>query len=411
MIKNIPRIQNQVVPSLLNQINTLNIVRMMWFESPLSRAELSRKTGLSKPTISKIVDGLTDRGLLEYTGENHGSTNGGKRAQLYRFNPNAGYILVCDIQETYVEGVISNCKANFLGHFRINMSDRSDPHRVMQTVLARFKKLLDSHSINKSQLLGVGISMPGVIDFESGLVIDSPGLPKWNGFQVCDPFKESFTSEVFVENENRLMVLAEHWFGAAMDMNDFISISMGESTGTGSAIFIGGNLWRGTNNIAGEIGHMRIRVCGEDGIEHSEKMNSYLAVWSFLNKAQELLKIYPRSELNGILSSGKTLSVEDIFSCADRGDEAAIRAVTELGEWLGLLIGDILLNLDLPLVVINGPYRKGGSLLMNIIQRTINKLYMSQMMMGTKIVYSGISKDIRKIGAVSLVIQQHFSFT
>jgi N-acetylglucosamine repressor len=411
MNRTIPRIQNQAVPSLLNEINTQNIIRMMWFESPLSRADLSRRTGLSKPTISRIVEVLNERGLLESTGESVGAAGGGKKAQLYRFNPNAGFILVCDIQETYVEGAISNCKANFLNQFRMDISENSEPEQVIGLILEEFKRLLVKASLDNHRLLGVGISMPGVIDFEQGAVINSPGLPKWNGYQICKPFEATFGVDTFVENENRVMAVAEHWFGAAMDISDFISISMGESTGTGSAIYMGGNLWRGTNNIAGEIGHMRIRVDQNEGIVSSEKLNSYLAVWSFLKNTRDLANSYPQSHLNNVLEKQQELLVEDVFKIADLGDEAAIKAVTELGEWMGLMIGDILLNLDLPLVVINGPYRKGGSLLMGIIEDTIKKLFMPQMMAKTKISYSGISEDIRKIGAISLVIQQHFSFS
>jgi len=411
MNKALIRIHNQAVPSLLSEINTLNIIRMMWFGSPLSRADLSRKTGLSKPTISRIVEVLTARGLLESTGEIIGSAGGGKKAQLYRFNPSAGFILVCDIQETYIEGAISNCKANFLERFRIDISAESEPCQVIESVVSGFRDLLAHLSIEYKRLLGTGISIPGVIDFEHGLVINSPGLPKWNGFQVRKPFEEAFGTSAFVENENRLMAVAEHWFGAAMDVSDFISISMGESTGTGSAIFIGGNLWRGTNNIAGEIGHMQIRLSENGGVDFPEKLNSYLAVWSFLEKSEQLIKGYPGSQLTNVVTQGKELTVEDIFSYANQGDEAAMKAVARLGEWMGLMIGDVLLILDLPLVVINGPYRKGGSLLMEIIQDTIKELYMSQMMAKTKIVYSGISEDIRKIGAVSLVIQHHFSFS
>ncbi len=411
MNRTFPRIQNQAVPSLLNEINTLNIIRMMWFESPLSRADLSRRTGLSKPTISRIVDVLSERGLLESTGESVGAAGGGKKAQLYRFNPNAGYILVCDIQETYIEGAISNCKANFIERFYLEITDQSEPEQVIYTLLEEFKKLMVKASLDNHHLLGVGISMPGVIDFEQGAVINSPGLPKWNGIQICKPFEAAFGVETFIENENRVMAVAEHWFGAAMDISDFISISMGESTGTGSAIFIGGNLWRGTNNIAGEIGHMRMRVNQTGDISDSEKLNSYLAVWSFLKKARDLAHSHPQSHINDLMKNGKELLVEDVFKIANSGDEAAIKVVTDLGEWMGLMIGDILLNLDLPLVVINGPYRKGGSLLMGIIQATIRRLFMPQMMVNTKISYSGIAEDIRKIGAISLVIQQHFSFS
>jgi|SRR5271157_41206 len=406
----IPRIQRQAVPSLLNEINTLNVIRLMWFASPLSRADLSRKTGLSKPTISKIVQVLSEQGLLESTGENSGSLSAGKKAELYRFNPNAGYILVCDIQENYIEGAISDCKGTFLDRFRAELTPDTLPDRAIQSILSGFDNLLTSCSIAYSRLLGIGISIPGVIDYENGVVINSPGLPLWNGIHIREPLEATFNTVVFVENENRLMAVAEHWFGAAMDVSDFVSVSMGEGTGTGSAIYIGGNLWRGANNVAGEIGHTRLHIQDSMNGDQPIKLNSYLAVWSFLKHTRELLQTYPQSRLKAFAAPGNELMVEHVFYYANLGDEAAVKAVADLGEWMGLMIGNILLTIDLPLVVINGPYRKGGQLLMNHILGALDRMFLPMTLSKTKIVYSGVPENIKQLGALSLVLQHHFSF-
>jgi N-acetylglucosamine repressor len=405
----LPRIQKQAVPSLLNEINTLNVIRLMWFESPLSRAELSRKTGLSKPTISKIVQVLSEQGLLELTGENSESGNAGKKAQLYRFNPNAGYILVCDIQETYIEGAISDCIGNFLDRFRYEISAETSPDIAIKSIISGFDKLMRNCSIPYPCLLGVGISIPGVIDYENGMVINSPGLPRWNGVQIRGPLEDIFKTDVFVENENRLMAVAEHWFGAAMDVNDFISISMGEGTGTGSAIYIGGSLWRGANNVAGEIGHTRLNIRENLTDEQPIKLNSYLAVWSFLKHTREIVQTHPQSILGSFIAQGNELMVKHVFDYANLGDEAAMTAVADLGEWLGLMIGNILLTIDLPMVVINGPYRNGGQLLMDYILDSLHRMFQPMTLTKTNILYSGVPENIKQLGALSLVLQHHFT--
>ena len=394
------------VPALLSEINTMLVLRDVWTNGPLSRAELSRRTGLSKPTVSKIVQALVERGLVEAAGKNDGSPQGGRRARLFRFNPEAGFVLVCVVHEGHLEGALGDCSARFLERFRLNFDVTSAPDEVIGAAVERFRILLDRYPDTLRRLIGVGVSLPGIADHESGEAIYVPGLPNWCNCNVAEPFERAFGVDVVVENESRLMASAEHWFGVAQSVDNFVSISIGE--GTGGAVFIDGRLWRGASYMAGEIGHMRLDT-GGGGRQPEPPINNQVAAWAFVDRAIDLARRDPEGQLAGQIARGERPEVGHIFEAARAGDEAARRAVADLGYYLGILIGNALLHYDVPLVVMHGPYTQGGSLLLDVIYETLDTWFMPQVERNTEICYSGIEKDIELVGATSLLLQQTFA--
>jgi predicted NBD/HSP70 family sugar kinase len=406
-MKNSTRVQSKVIPSWLNEINTTVVLHEVRQNGPVSRVELWKRTGLSKPTVYKIVDTLVSRKLLEPAGEGNGSALGGKPSLLYRFNTQAGFLLVFVLHETSVEGAVGDCAARFQKRFSFPITRESPPDEVLNQVIRRFRRILSSTPAYRDRLLGIGISLPGVADLQCGKAVYVPGLPAWDNLDICAPFEAAFQVDTWVENESRLKAVAEHWFGAAQGVDDFASISIGD--GTGSGIYLRGSLWRGANHLAGEVGHMPLALLDSGQPQQMEVINSRIATWAFLDRATQAAQENPASALAKEWHRTGKVQIPKIFELAELGDEVCSQLVDELGFWLGLLIGNVLLHYDMPLLVLHGPYRSGGDRLLDIVRKTLGNHFLPHMVDHTVIRFSEISKDIDQIGAASLVLQQIFA--
>ncbi len=407
MNRSVSGLPHKVGPSFLHEVNTLKVLTKFWFEGPFSRADVYRETGLSKPTVSKVVGKLVEDGFLLPVKDVRGPSGIGKPAKMYHFNEEARYFLVCDIQETFVKGALSNFHPVFSHEFNLSMDAHMDPEVVLGKIVREFESILSERRELADRIAGIGVSVPGIVDSNAGILTYSPGLPRWGNTQIKEYFEERLHLPVFVDNENRMTAAAEFWFGTAQGVENFISISMGEGTGIGSAIFLNGALWRGANNLAGEIGHMRFHP-DLSRKELSNKINSRLALWAFSDQAKAVARQKPDSQFAQHCEA-RGFAIDAVFELANEGDEDACRVVDEYAEWLGLVIGNMLLNFDVPLIVIGGLLCKGGDRLLKAVRETIQALFFSQLLEKTKIRCSKVEENSELIGAMSMVVQHIFT--
>src|ERR1700733_15445621 len=245
-----PLRQKPGTPSLLRELNDRAALELLLAEGPLTRAQLSERTGVSKVTVSQMLARLEDRGLVMVAGEQAGGR--GPNAALYSVVPSSAYVAGLYVEFDQVSAVIADVTGQRMADISVDPNGTDDPVGMVRDAMGQ---ACESAGIGFSDLSAVVIGSPGVLDPRTGAPRLAVNLPTWQE-GVLDGLREVLHTPVLIENEVNLAAMAERAGGAAVGLDDFAFVWLG--TGLGLASGIGGPGGRGVGGAAGEIGWMPV---------------------------------------------------------------------------------------------------------------------------------------------------------
>jgi predicted NBD/HSP70 family sugar kinase len=229
------------------------VLQHVYAEGEISRADIARRTGLTRVTVSDLVADLIDERLIAEVGTRTGETRPGKPATLLSINPEAYHLIGLDLSDhTRFHGAVLDVFGRVLARRDLELGERTGDDAVA-LVLQLARDLVEAAT---SPVLGIGVGSPGVVD-TSGQVLSAPNLG-WQGVPLQQLLEDSLSLPVQVANDANAAVLAEHTFGEAD--GDVLVIRTGH--GVGAGLLMGGTAIVGSRFAAGEIGHV---VVGTDG--------------------------------------------------------------------------------------------------------------------------------------------------
>ncbi|MFH8610853.1 ROK family transcriptional regulator [Streptomyces sp. NPDC018029] len=314
-------------PSLLRRINSAVVLHALRAADLATLTEITRVTGLSRPTVEGVVEGLIEAGLVvESAAEEVGARRQGRPARKFRFRAEAGHLLGLEIGPHRVAAVLSDLDGKVLGTASKAVSEEASADDRLERLRTAVADLLRRAGIARSSLRAVGVGSPGILDAD-GTVRLSTALPEWTGLQLGERLRRSFKCPVLVENDANAAAVAEHWKGAATDTDDVVFVLAGLSPGAGS--LIGGRLHRGYGGAAGEIGALHL-------------LGREVTPETLLSTTGEPL--HPLDEP----------AVAEVFAHAREGDERAQAAVERFIQRLVHDVAALVLALDPELVVVGG---------------------------------------------------------
>ena len=220
---------------------------------PLTRADLIRSTGLARSTVSQRVDALIDAHLVVASGE--ARSTGGRRAVTFEFNPAAGIVLAADLGATHSRLAVTNLAGEPLAEVRDEIRIAEGPESVLDWVVKGFSSLVDGVGREASDVWSVGFGIPAPVEFSSRRPVSPPIMPGWDGFSIPDRLAPHYAAPVLVDNDVAVMALGEHrreW----PDAQNMLFVKVG--TGIGCGIIAGGEVYRGEDGVAGDIGHIGV---------------------------------------------------------------------------------------------------------------------------------------------------------
>ncbi|MBP8533303.1 ROK family protein [Streptomyces sp. MK37H] len=221
-----------------------------------SLTDLTRVTGLSRPTVEGVIDGLAGSGLVvEVPAEEGGVRRQGRPARRFRFRAEAGHLLGIEIGPHRVAALLSDLDGRPLGSIVREVSEKASADERLERVRTAVADLLRRAGVARFSLRAVGVGSPGVVEAD-GTVHLCTALPGWTGLPLGERLRRSFRCPVLVENDANTAAVAEHWKGAAAGSDDVVFVLAGLSPGAGS--LIGGRLHRGFGGAAGEIGALHL---------------------------------------------------------------------------------------------------------------------------------------------------------
>ena len=322
----------------LRRHNRALVLDLARHRGKVSRAELSRVSGLSIPAIMEIVDGLKREGLIREVGT--GPSTGGRPPKVLEFKKDAGVVLAADLGATHCRVSVANLAGEPVAELSADQEISRGPDAVLGWVQERFWVLMDEAGAGRDDVRGIGIGVPGPVDFARGQAVNPPIMPGWDNFSIPDKFADSFGDvPVLVDNDVNIMALGEqraHW----PRVGHMLFVKIG--TGIGCGIIAGGYVHRGARGGAGDIGH--IRVPGHEEIAcRCGNIACVEAVAGGGALARKLTELgYPAQ------------NSRDVVALVRAGNPAAARLVRTAGELIGEVLASTVNFFNPEVVVIGG---------------------------------------------------------
>jgi len=394
--------------AFVRDVNLSLILRSIHNRAPVSRAQLASMTGLNKSTVSSLVEQLLELGLVHETGIN--SMGAGRPATLLEINPQAGYVMGVEFGVDFVSVALTN----FLGEVLWRETAEADPTASKENTLDKILSLVDEGLIsaraNRWPLFGLGVSAPGTVDLNEGVLIFAPNL-QWHNVPVQHIFAERSGLKVYVENDANAAAIAEHLFGVARQSKDFIFVFAG--VGIGGGLFLNGALYRGHNGFAGELGHTPISGEPFQAPCHCGNLGCWEA---YANQDSILQRVRSRLEMNpgGILprlmdETHAQLSIPLIKQAADLGDGEALQSLAEAGTAMGQGFASLINIFNPEKIVLGGPLSLAGEHLLSSIQRAVVQHSLLKFGQLSEVHISNFGADASLIGAVAIVVDDILS--
>lgn len=394
--------------ALVRELNLSLVLRYIHNEAPVSRAQIAHVTGLNKSTVSSLVDELLKRKLLHETGTN--SVGTGRPATLLEINPKAGGIIGAELGVDFIAIVLTDFTGNILWRQLTSV----DPDDAQEAILAKIIALTDEAIRvcldNHLDCLGLGLSVPGTVDLERGMLVFAPNL-QWRNIPLRKIFSEHTGLNVYVENDANAAAIAEHLFGVARKSDDFIFIVAG--IGIGGGLYLNGDLYRGKDGFAGEIGHTPIVAepyqmlchCGKRGC-----WEPYANQHSVIQRVQTRLDNNQESIIPCILEEQNvSLSIAIIKQAADEGDRVPLDSLAETGAALGLGFASLIDIFNPEKIILGGPLSILGKYLLPAIIESATRHSLSGNSPNAEILLSEFETDAVLLGAVSIVVDDVLS--
>lgn len=386
----------QVVASL-HRPSAGGVLELIWRERRISRAEIARRTGLSRSTVSEIVDDLLGTRLVAEIGD--GPSEGGRRPVVLQFQDDAYGILGIDVGAAHVAVALIDLRGQVLAWEHRAHPVRSDPQGTLALMDELSDACLRRWKLGTDRLGGVGIAVPSPVDPRDPDRVSDVVMPDWTGVHVGERLRERFQVQVFVDNDANLGALAERWWGAGREVDDFAYVKV--ATGVGAGLIVRKEIYRGAHGVAGEIGHLAIDpqgepcVCGLRGC-----LATRVGTRALVARAAALLPSHPESAL-----AGREITTAAIEDAALAGDPLALQVVDEAAEYLGIAVAGMLNLLNPGRVIIGGGLARLGELLLVRLRRSMASRTLVSSIAPTEIVTSELGPRTVAVGAATLVLQ------
>jgi predicted NBD/HSP70 family sugar kinase len=373
----------------LNQRAVLNLIRSA---GPISRAELARRSHLSRSTVSSIINELITVDLVREVGI--GNSQGGRRPIMLEFNYQSSFAVGIELATDAMTALVCDLQGCVL-HRSSSTFQLTEGPLVCTNLLAQtLRAALHTANIQPSQVIGVGVGVPGPLSVSTGQLIAPPVMPGWDGVLLPKLLAEQLGLRIFLDNDANLGALAEQRWGAARGWQNLAYIYLG-SSGIGSGLILDGRLYRGEIGSAGEIGHITIDEngpacrCGSNGC-----LEASVGTYALLNEAQR---------------AGLAIqSIEQLVAYAQTGNPIATEMITRAGRRLGIAIASVLNLLNPGCVVLGGKLATAGELLLRPLRETLHRRGLSAAAAHVDIQLGTLGDDVVAIGAVSMAIQHAF---
>ena len=376
-------------PTLLKQLNSRQVLTLLRRNSPCSRADLVRLSGLSAPTVSSVVAYLQRKHLIKELGL--GSSNGGRRPDMLCFDSSYGCVAGVDLGGSNIRLAIADLDGKILARWNVSTRGNRTPAKIVKLISEGVRRLMQQTAIPAKNLLSIGVGAPGITDVQAGIVVSAPHLQDWQSVPFRDLLEAKLNVPATVENDVNTAALGESWAGSAKGVANFVFLAIG--TGIGAGLFIADRLYHGSDWAAGEVGYFLVPGAPVTPIA-IDKPGALEKIIGGNGIEQAWRKLCQNGSRNG-----QTLQPTEVFEIAEQGDVRARKLLHATAQALAHTISNISVLLNTSLIVLGGAIGSSEPLL-----RATRKLLDRNEFARPRLAISLLREDAQLYGAVRLAL-------
>ncbi|KPL79238.1 hypothetical protein ADN00_04200 [Ornatilinea apprima] len=373
-----------------------------------SKEELVDYTGYSRSKVNRVIQSLLDKRIIVETGKS--KNTGGRRAVIFSLNGQLGLVAGVYVGATSIDLVLTDLSGRWLARSSEVAFVKDGPYKTLDRISEIIGQMVSSNGYTNEDVIGMGIGVPGPVDFSLGSLISPTIMPGWDKFPVVPYIHQAFPKAyVVVDNDVNMMAVGELIKGVGKGVKNLIFAKIG--TGIGAGIICEGKIYRGTYGCAGDIAHIcvdkngPICVCGNTGCLEALAGGPAIAnqgVKAIQEGRQTVLSEYYKRN-NGSLTS------IDIGNAAREGDAVAIEIIRNSGRIIGEVIAGLVNFFNPGMIIIGGGVSKLGNLFLSSIRQSILKRSLPLATRDLSILFSDLGDDAGVIGAVSMAMDMMFA--
>jgi predicted NBD/HSP70 family sugar kinase len=376
----------------LRELNRLRVIDTLRRRGIASRAQIARETGLSRSTVSSIVAGLQETGVVvqrdDPAAAERGSAPGGRPPVMLALDPSAGAVLGIDFGHSHLRVGLADLSHAVVAERARALDVDHSAQEGMDAAAELVEEVLDEAGMSRARLLGVGMGVPGPIDQQTGLVGSSSILPGWVGVNAEQEMRSRLGLPVELDNDANLGALGELTYGAGRGADDVIYLKV--SSGIGAGLIIGGRLQRGVAGTAGEIGHVFVSEhgpicrCGNRGCLET------------LAAGPALLQLMRESR-------GEDLTLRELVDLARAGDLGCRRAIADAGRAIGRVVAGLCNVLNPQMVIVGGDLSRAENVLLDPLREELERFALPTAIASVRVVPGVLADRAEMLGALALV--------
>lgn len=375
----------------IRQLNRSAILNLLRRRGSVSRVQLKELSGLSGAAVTSVVAELMRDGLL--IEQAVGTSTGGRPPVMLAINPKSCFAVGIKLMADHMTAVLTNISIETQERIDYPLPD-AQPATVVAAVTAAVRKLLKQAGCSKKQLLGLGIGMPGMIDFRQGICVHSPMLG-WRLVPIGKMIEQSVRCPTYIDNDVNAFAEAERLFGRGRQSSNFIVVTVGR--GIGAGLVINGRTFRGHRGGAGELGHVPTETdgrpcqCGNRGC-----LEAYASEPAMLNRIKEKESGAAGQSIDGMLESAKA------------GNKATLEILRDGGRRVGVALAGLVNVFDPELIVIGGEGVRLGDAFFGPLRESLSAHVFNGLGDGLQVVTEPWDDDAWARGAAGLVVSRTF---
>ena len=375
----------RVDKNVVNMANKINILRILWENECIFRAEIARTTGLSQPTVMKIVDEFKERGLITISGK--GVSSGGKPPLMLELNRNAYYIIGVDINEYRMEIVLTDLGLNIVDTRIQDNREVDTSDSILKRLADEIEALINTNPDKKDKILGIGVGIPGIIDAKGGIVIYSADLD-WQDVNVKSYLRKRFDGQIIIDDSTRALALEEKILGSGKGIKNFLCLSLASEVG--SALVMNGDLCYGGSNASGQIGHMAVE---REGLSCS--------------CAKKVVEAHEESLLTDLVyGNADRVDLNVVFEAALGDDRIALDILEKAADYLAMAVSGVISLTDPELIICGGKISKECEIFMQMFQMFLHKRRMRYVGKRVEVVILDSEEYMAAFGSASFIVEQ-----
>jgi glucokinase-like ROK family protein len=377
--------------------NTQLILKTIYGNGPISRAEVARVTNLTPPTVSDVVASLIESGLVEEIGLAPPSS--GRRAILLKIVDDSRQLVGIDLSREDFRGALANLRGQIIHRMDLPLQGR-DGDAALELVYDLVDALVESAS---SPLLGIGIGAPGLVDASNGVLQQSVNL-NWRYIPFGNLLEKRYNLPVYMANDSQVGALAMYTFGKRHE-DDLPLVVINLGWGVGAGIIIDGQLLHGSPVGAGEIGHITVVLNGEQcACGNFGCLETIASSRSIIRNVKRLAENNPHSSLYNLVADTNEIDMSTIITALEAGNEDVRQVILEVGETLGIVAANLVGVLGSCRILIRGSVARFGRLLLDPMREEMDRRTLPSLARASELGIATVGSDIVIQGASALIL-------